>query len=417
MAQSRSRSVEEVNLADPEVFRRNEAHEMFRLLRAQERLHWNEGTSWFPGFWSIVRYDDVLSISRDPATFISSKGISMMTDPENPATTSGLNKMLITMDPPRHVRLRRLVNKGFTPRAVAVMEPHIREMTTQILNDIAGTSRCDFVTDAAALLPLAVICGMMGVAKEDWRLMFDLTNRVLGADDPEYQTAGGDEGDARRATAEGGQREMFGYFMRLLAERRQERRDDLISVLVGADLDGDALTEEEILYFCFLLIVAGNETTRNAISGGLLALFEHPEERARLAADPALMPATVEEILRWSSPVMHMTRVATRDVEVRNTPVRAGERVCLWYPSANRDEDVFNDPYRFDVAREPNEHLAFGIGEHFCLGAGFARLEIKVMFEELLRRFPDIEPDGEPERLRSTFIGGIKHLPVRYTTA
>ncbi|MGD9894906.1 MAG: cytochrome P450 [Dehalococcoidia bacterium] len=415
MTATTSDHLDGINLSDPEAFRRNEAHAMFRVLRAQDRLHWDEGTSWFPGFWSIVTYDDVLTVSRDPTTFISSKGINMMTDPVNPSTASGLGKMLITMDPPRHVRLRRLVNKGFTPRAVSVIEPHIRAITTSIIDDIAAPSRCEFVSDVAALLPLAVICEMMGVAKDDRKLMFELTNRVLGADDPEYQTAGGDDGDARRATAEQGQREMFGYFMRLLGERRADRRDDLVSVLAGADVDGDQLTDEEILFFSYLLILAGNETTRNAISGGLLALFEHPEQMHRLQANPTLMPLAVEEILRWTSPVMHMTRVATRDVRLHDTDIRAGERVCLWYPSANRDEAVFADPDTFDIARDPNDHLAFGIGEHFCLGAGFARLELKVMFEELLRRLPDIAPDGESERLRSTFIGGIKHMPVRYT--
>jgi cytochrome P450 len=210
-------------------------------------------------------------------------------------------------------------------------------------------------------------------------------------------------------------REMFGYFVRFVTARRAERRDDLISVLTDAEMDGESLTDEEILYFCYLLILAGNETTRNVISGGMLALCEHPAERARLAADAALLPTAVEEILRWTSPVMHMARVVTRDTVLHGQPLRAGERLLLWYPSANRDAAVFPDADRFDVGRTPNEHLAFGLGEHFCLGAGLARQELRVMVEALLARLPDLALAGPVERLRSSFIGGIKHMPVRFT--
>jgi cytochrome P450 len=279
------------------------------------------------------------------------------------------------------------------------------------------------VTDVAALLPLAVICTMMGVPREDWDLMFALTNRVLGASDPEYQAENADQGEVATAeqaaraeeTALTGHREMFGYFARQVAMRRRERRDDLVGVLTEAEIDGEKLSDEELLYFCYLLILAGNETTRNAISGGLLALLEHPAELARLRADPALLPTAIEEILRWTSPVLHMARIATRDVELRGQQIRAGQKVLLWYPSANRDEEVFPAADRFDIGRTPNDHIAFGLGEHFCLGAGLARLELRVMFETLLARLPDLALDGEVERLRSTFIGGIKHMPVRFT--
>jgi cholest-4-en-3-one 26-monooxygenase len=409
---ARPLTLDDINLLDSDIFAQGAPHDQWKFLRAHAPIHWQPGVEgWFPGFWSITKYEDIVAISRDPATFISSHGIVIGTTPENATPAAGLGKMLITMDPPRHVRLRRLVNKGFTPRAVAAFEPHIRRITTDILDTVSPKGRCDFVTDVAAILPLAVICGMMGVPREDWGRMFELTNRVLGANDPEYQVAGGDVEE----TINTGHREMFGYFVRMLVERRRQRRDDLVSVLVESEIDGEKLTDEEILYFCYLLILAGNETTRNAISGGLLALFEHPDQRAQLQTDPALMPVAVEEILRWTSPVLHMTRAATRDVEMRGVTIRAGDKVALWYPSANRDEEVFPDGDVFDVDRTPNDHLAFGIGEHFCLGAGFARLELRVMFEELLRRFPDIEPDGPAERLRSIFIGGIKHLPVRFT--
>jgi cytochrome P450 len=269
------------------------------------------------------------------------------------------------------------------------------------------------------LLPLAVICGMMGVEKKDWNLMFQLTNKVLGGGDPEYQTDVPEDQrgsvEAARLTSISGFMGMLQFWQGLLAERRKERRDDLVSLLCDAELDGEKLSDEDILWFSFLLIVAGNETTRNAISGGLLVLCEHPDERKRLQDDMSLIDTAVEEILRWTSPVTHMARVATADTEIRGQKIKQGERVVMWYPSVNRDEDVFPEPDRFDITRTPNEHLAFGIGEHFCLGAGFARLELKVLFQELFRRFPDIQLAGEPERLRSTFIGGIKHLPVRFT--
>jgi cholest-4-en-3-one 26-monooxygenase len=403
--------VQDIDLSDFELFVQGKAHDVWQLLRAEAPVHWNAGNDLFPGFWSVTKYADVIAVSRDTTTYSSLRGISMMVDPENPTPASGVGKMLITIDPPQHVRLRRLVNKGFTPRMVTQLEPSVREITNRIIDEVAPRGGCDFVTDIAALLPLGVICAMMGIPREDWGLMFALTNRVLGSDDPEYQTVVGDG----RETANQGLREMFGYFVRLVTERREERRDDLISVLTGAEIDGESLTDEEILYFCYLLILAGNETTRNAISGGMLALCEHPAERARLAADAALLPTAVEEILRWTSPVMHMARYVTRDTELRGQHIRAGERVLMWYPSANRDAEVFPNADRFDVGRTPNEHIAFGLGEHFCLGAGLARQELRVMFEMLLARLPDITLAGPVERLRSGFIGGIKHMPVRFT--
>ncbi|MCC6380947.1 MAG: cytochrome P450 [Dehalococcoidia bacterium] len=411
----------DVNLADEDFFARGEAHALFRILRREAPVHWNPGGELLRGWWDITKYEDVLFVSRHPEIFSSERGIVMfepVDENQRALASQGNGKMLITMDPPRHVRLRRLINKGFTPRAVAVWEPAIRKITGELLDGVAGKARADFVIDVASQLPLAVICEMMGLEKKDWPLMFQLTNKVLGAGDPEYQTdvpaAQRGTADAARVTNNLGTMQMFGFFAQVLQARRAEVRQDLVSVLVDSEMGGDRLSDEDILWFCFLLILAGNETTRNAISGGLLALSEHPEQKARLLADRALLPSAIEEILRWVSPVTHMARVANDDVEIRGQQVAKGERVVMWYPSVNRDEDVFPEPDRFDVGRSPNEHLAFGIGEHFCLGAGFARLELLVMFDELLRRFPDICLDGPVERLRSTFIGGIKHLPVAF---
>jgi len=357
--------------------------------------------------------------------FISSKGITGpgLREPDRfggdtNAQPGGVS--IITMDPPRHVKLRRLVNRGFTPRAVNAMEPTIRQIATTTLDRLGDRTTCDFVLDISSQLPLAVICGLMGLAEQYWPLLFQLTNRTLGAADPEYQVdvvSAEERGSigARLRTAAVGRAQMLEFFAEILEQRRTAPGEDLISILLESEVDGERLEEHDILAFCFLLILAGNETTRNAISGGLLALGEHPAERARLQADMSLMDSAVDEILRWTSPLHHMARRATADVEVRGQPIRTGDSVLMWYPSANRDEDVFSDPYRFDITRQPNEHLAFGHHEHFCLGAGFARKEIKVLFEELFRRFPNVQLDGPPERLRSNFINGIKRLPVRLT--
>ncbi len=412
----------EIRLDDPAIFEENRAHEVFRILRREAPVHWTPETENVKGFWSITKYEDIVHISRNPQIFSSERGITSF-EPQQPdpndVGTRLYGKMIITMDPPRHVRMRRLVNKGFTPRAVAAWEPHIREITNHILDGIAKKGEADFVTEVAALLPLAVICEIMGVPREDWDKMFQYTNQVLGGGDPEFQT---DVPEELRGTPEGarqqinlGTAKMFQYFAVKLAEHRAQAKEDLVQVLLESEVDGQKLTDEDILWFCFLLILAGNETTRNAIAGGLLALLEHPEEKQKIRDNPGIMPIATEEIVRWTSPVLHMARVAKEDVEIRGVKIRKGERVVMWYPSANRDEDIFPDPFRFDVTRQPNDHIAFGIGEHYCLGAGFARLEIRVMFEELFRRFPDIELAGPPARLRSTFIGGIKHLPVRFT--
>lgn len=420
---------QDINLNDADLFMRNEAHDILKVLRREDPLHWNEGGTNWNGFWSVTKYEDVMYISRNPELFISSKGIAGPSvkmealanmDFAEQQQNQGGNASIITMDPPRHVKMRRLVNKGFTPRAVNAMEPEIRRVTNEILDKIAKKGECDFVLEVASQLPLAVICGMMGVEQKDWPLMFDLTNKVLGGGDPEYQTDIPEEERgtpaAARQTAMMGFGTMLGYFRNVLEDRRANpRQDDLISILLEAEVDGEKLNEADILAFCFLLIVAGNETTRNAISGGLQVLSEHPEQKAKLLARPELMESAIEEILRWTSPLHHMSRTATAEVELRGKTIKEGDRVIMWYLSVNRDEEIFDDPYTFDIERTPNDHLAFGIGEHFCLGAGFARKELKVMFEELFRRFPDIQMSGAPERLRSNFINGIKHLPVRYT--
>ncbi len=416
-------SLADINLNDETLFEQGLSHEAFRILRNEDPISWTPPTDQAKGHWNLVKYEDVLHVSRHPELFSSERGIIQF-EPLNPdeamAAATGNGKMLITMDPPRHVKLRRLVNKGFTPRAVAAMEPMFREVTAELLDNIARKGECDFVLEVASQLPLAFICGMMGLDRAAWPLMFELTNKTLGAGDPEYQTDVPEEQrgtpEAARTTGNMGVMQMFGFFAQELQKRRANPGGtDLISIICESEVDGEKLTDEEVLWFCFLLILAGNETTRNGISGGLLTLCQHPDQRAKLQANPELMPSAVEECLRWVSPVTHMARVATEDTTIRGQKIAKGERVVMWYPSVNRDEDFFPNAGVFDIERTPNDHLAFGIGEHFCLGAGFARMEMRIMYEMLFERFPDIEISGPVERLRSTFIGGIKHFPVKFT--
>ena len=430
-------SSSEITLADNGIFRRNEAHDLFRTLRREAPVHWSPPSEInHRGFWSLTKLDDVLAVSRQPELFISSRGITMgeprPEDDESLGTEGGGGAMaeaahgqsrygmLITSDPPNHVKLRRLVNKGFTPRAVRAMEDHIRTLTNGILDDVASQGECDFVADVAARLPLAVICEMMGIEREHWDTMLNLSNQLLGSADQEYQQAedlGVEAGsrEAQKAASQASAMQMYSHFMGMIAERREHRRDDLVALLVDSEIEDEQLNDMDILLFCLLLVVAGNETTRNAISGGMHVLSEHPDQWQLLRDNPELIDSAVEEILRWTSPVAHMARIATADTEIHGQAIAKGDRVVMWYPSVNRDEDHFENPYTFDITRNPNDHLAFGIGEHFCLGAGFARLEIKVMFQELLRRFPDIHSTGDPERLNSNFVQGIKRLPVEFT--
>jgi cytochrome P450 len=294
--------------------------------------------------------------------------------------------------------------------APILLKGRVRELATHYIDRFIADRHCDFIRDFAALLPMDVISEMLGVPRADWDLMFTFGNQSLGAEDPEYQL----DGSARKTAAQG-QQNVFNYFMTMITDRRKNPTDDLVSALTHGEVEGDKLTDHEILFNCFLLILGGQETTRNAISGGVDALIANPEQRARLMKDSALMTTAIEEMLRWTSPITHIMRTATADVEIRDRTIRKGDRVLLWNASANRDEDVFAGPYRFDIERQPNNHVAFGYGEHFCLGANLARVELRVMLSELLRRLPDMQTAGPPERLRSNLLAGIKHLPVRFT--
>ena len=395
-----------VDLYSADTYARSMPHEAFTALRAQEPVRW-QAEPGGPGYWALTRYEDIVTISSDNSLFSSERGGTNIEDMPEDAMTL-LRTILINMDPPRHTKYRRLVATGFTPKIVSQTEPHVREITKRIVDDVAKRGSCDFVTEIAAKLPLAVICEMLGVPEEDHARVFDWSNRLIGFDDPEYHTSAE---DGRVAATE-----MFMYAHGLAAERKARPKADIISILMGTEVDGDLLAEADFDGFFILLAVAGNETTRNLISGAMLALIEHPEQRARMLVDPALMTTAVEEFLRWVSPLIYFRRTLMRDVVVAGQRMREGDKVAMYYPSGNRDEAIFEGGQMFDIGRSPNPHMAFGGGgPHFCLGASLARLEIRCMFEELLRRLPDIELDGPVQRLRSNFINGIKHMPVRFT--
>ena len=396
-------SLENVDLSDPDTFVTDIPHAAFKRLRAEAPIHW-QPEKVGKGFWAITRYADLLAVSKDPLTFSSALGGTNLFE-LNEEELSTIRILMLNMDPPRHNKFRRLVSQGFTPRLVTQLEPHIREICGELVDKVMTRGAFDFVTEVAAELPLLVIAEMLGVPAVDRHKVFDWSNRLIGFDDPEYRTS---MTDGKIAAAE-----MWAYANQLASERKQHPLGDLVSVLLEAEVDGDRLTEMEFDSFFLLLAVAGNETTRNLISGGMRTLLEHPEERDRLLADPSLLPTAIEEMLRWVSPLIHFRRTATREVEMHGQRIRGGDKVVIFYPSANRDEAKFRSPERFDIGRTPNEHVAFGIGEHFCLGANLARLEIRLIFEELLRRVPDLALDGPVRRLRSNFINGIKAMPVR----
>lgn len=395
-----------VNLAEPATFAAGPPHDFFDELRAEHPVYWHESDVLCPpGFWVCTRYADVIAIERDVKTFSSAAGGALLEDQAG----SGAELMMLNQDPPQHTRLRNLVARGFTPKVIKALEPHIREAASRIVDEVArDQDTVDFVPSFGVELPLVVIAELMGVPFEDRHKVFEWSNRMIGANDPEYG-AGGPEAAQQAAM------ELYQYAQGLADWRRERPMDDIVTTLVTAELEGEKLSDVEFNVFFLLLAVAGNETTRNLISGGMLALFQHPDERRRLVADlDGLLPTAVDEMLRYVSPVQYFKRTATVDTELRGVPIRAGDAVTIWYSAANRDPEVFPEPHRFDVGRAPNEHVAFGgRGPHYCLGASLAKMEIRLMFEQILGRYPRIALAGEPERLQSTLISGIRHLPVR----
>jgi len=398
------------HLVDPDYYERNGyPHESWQALRSQNSIHYVErerGDS----FWAVTKHADITTISCQPEIF--SNKIPVVREQDQLDTPANLPAVLIQLDPPIHAKYRHLLSKRMTPRKVATFHDEIEAIAISILNDLEAheSSGCDFVATVAAPLPIAVIAFLLGVPREDWRKLYVWTNESTGASDPEFRKPG----ETAAQTMERANIELFTYFAGLRAERLARPQDDLISLLANATVDGEPLPLIDILAFYQILVAAGNETTRNATSGGLLALIEHPEEMAKIQADPRLIKPAVEEILRWTSPIIHFARTATRDTEIAGHKIRAGEIVGMFYPSANRDEAIWHDPERFRVDRKHNPHIAFGVGEHYCLGAHVARLELQVIFRHLIPRLGRVELAGPIDRLRSNLIGGVKRLPIRY---
>ena len=394
-----------LDLADPDNWVPAVPHPGFDWLRERDPVSHHtkpDGTD----FYALVRYQDVVAAGKDWRTFSSARGFTI------DDAMGGAELMMASMDPPKHDIIRRLVNQGFTPRRVIKLEEHIRGIATELIDRVAPRGESDFVVDLAAELPLQVILEMIGVPHSDRHKVFEWSNTMLGNQDPEY-------GNSDMAKVQQAAMEMYMYWEWLSHQAERDRDDDLIQALLDAELEGgEKMTSMDIDAFLLLLVVAGNETTRNLISGGMRTLFEYPEQWQLLLERPELLVTGVEEMLRYISPVMYFRRTATRDVQFGDTTIPEGGRTTLWFIAANRDPREFPDPHRFDITRQPNEHVAFGAGgPHYCLGANLARLEIRIMFEELLRRLPDIEQAGEESRLRSNFISGIKHLPVRFMPA
>jgi cytochrome P450 len=372
----------------------------YRELRRASPVCWNDVTN----FWALLKYEDIRFVSSNPALFTSTKGVSIP-DPQQPSPVQPGS--LIFTDPPRHRQMRKLINSGFTRRRVAVLEPKIREIVRGILDGVEPDSVHEFAEEIAAPLPTRMIAELIGAPPDDWEQFRAWSDAATGTADPEIEL------DPVVAMGQ-----LFEYFQKLIAARRAEAHDDLLSVLAGAEIDGVRLTDEDLLNFAFLLLVAGNETTRNLIALGTLALIAHPDQCRLLVEDRSLIPGAVEEMLRWNSPVVCMARTATTDVEIRGQRIAAGDVVVMLYGSANRDEEIFGaDSEEFKVTRHPNPHIAFGCGEHSCVGAQLARLEASVMFDELLARFPRLELVGQVDRMRATMVPGVKRMPVRLGTA
>jgi cholest-4-en-3-one 26-monooxygenase len=418
-------TLDHIDLTDLDVFAERMPHEWFDLLRRVAPVWRHPETDQEESFWVVSTYDRITEVHRGGLTYShqtgpgrnGAGGISL----RDVRPEMGVGSQMVMTDPPTHTRLRKLVNRGFTPRMVARLEATMRLRSDIIIDRVIERGTADFVVDMASELPLMAIADIVGVPMEERSKLFNWTNQVLGGSDPEYAQMGNADGNGEAGTVSPAMIELFLYSRSLAAEKRAEPTDDLWSRLIGATAtmeDGSVveLSEIEQDMFFTLLILAGNETTRNAISGGMIAFMDHPAQWQLLRSEPELIESAAEEVLRFTSPVNYFRRTATVDCELGGHPIGAGEKVTLWYPSGNRDESVFANPHDFDITRTPNHHMAFGAGgPHFCLGASLARLELQVMFGALAQRMPDIEAAGPPQRLRNNLLNSIKHLPVRFT--
>ncbi len=417
-----------LTLSDAETFQdHTKPHEIFTYFRHNEPVAWCPEPWGGPGFWSITKYDDIQEISKLPKIFSSDQNHGGVTLPspemiaeranltraevESPSELSQFEggRSMITMDPPEHIDHRRMVAPGFTPKTLDDLLPRIRDRAVVILDELAGSDEIEFVSAVAAELPVQMLAELFDVPQEDRHKLFQWSNLIIGGDDPDITIS--------RDHVMNAFMELAGYSMQLYEDRQKNPGDDLITMLVNTKVDGEPMGMADYLSAFVLLVVAGNETTRNSISGGILALSQFPAERQKLLDDPSLIPQAVDEIIRWVHPVIYMRRTALEDYELRGTSIKAGDKLALWYMSGNRDEEKWDDPFTFNVTREGPRHLSFGYGQHLCIGWRLAEMQLKVLLEELLARYPDIHATGAVSRMRSNFLNSIKSMPVRLRAA
>jgi len=410
-------------LSESETFQdQQRVHEIFTRLRRDDPVAWTPEPFGGPGFWSVTKYDDIQFVSKNPKLFSSDQQLGGITleSPQMRANREGRNladdeissvfeagRSMIAMDPPDHNAHRRMVAPGFTPQKLDDLTPRIRGRCVEIFDRIASQSQCEFVSSIAAELPIQMLAELLGVEQDRRHDLFNWSNIIIGADDPDIATS--------RDHVITAFTDMINYAVELHAERLESPGPDLRSMLVHTEVDGKPMDMADYISAFILLVVAGNETTRNSISGGILALSRHPEQRQKLLDDRSLIPNAVNEIVRWVAPVVYMRRTALEDVELAGKQIRKGDKLALWYMSGNRDEDKWDDPFRFDITRDGPRHLSFGYGQHLCIGWRLAEIQLTVVLEELLERFPDMTVEGEVDRLRSNFLNSIKRMNVRYT--
>ncbi|MCG5212837.1 cytochrome P450 [Streptosporangium sp. KLBMP 9127] len=408
------------NVFDPRVYTRGIPHEMYGRLRDEDPVHWQEehaldGWSAGPGFWAVTRHEDVVRVLRTAPEYSSWIGATQIRDPA-PGDLSFIRRMMLNLDPPDHGRLRRIVSGVFTAKRVERFTSGVAARARLLVDEIAERGECDLPVDVTDDYPIQNLADLIGVPSADRGQILEWTNRVVGYQDPDHSTVVlGPDGERVNPRSPAMLIDMFEYAHALAAYKRRRPADDIMTALATAELDGRRLTDPELSMFFFLLVIAGNDTVRSALPGGLVALLGHPGEHRRLLAEPGLLDSAIEEMLRWAPPVLSFRRTAVRDTVLAGRPISAGDKVVVFHGAANFDERRFPDPMRFDITRRPNDHVSFGDGPHVCLGARFARLQLREFYRELLWRLPDIELAGPPDRLVSNFIAGIKHLPVRYT--
>jgi cytochrome P450 len=401
-------ALESLDVISPEHYEQNGyPHREWAYLRKHAPVFWYDRPNVDP-FYAITKYSDIVEIGKQPDKFLNAPRIAIFTKDLTPPEEVPA-RHLLNMDPPDHGRYRNVASKQFTPRVVKELEPHVRRITREVLDQASKKDHGDFVKDVSAKITIAVIAEMLGVPRKDWELLFRWTNEIIAPQDPEFQRNASVE-----ETINGARLELFHYFNAMAQERRLKPTHDIVSVVANGAVNGAPLPPLELLSYYFLLVVAGNETTRNAMTGGLLAFIEHPREWAKLQKDASLLDAAVEETVRWTTPVIQFARTAAEDYRLRGTTIRKGQSVCLFYASGNRDEEIFRDGDQFRIDRPSNPHIAFGRGEHVCLGAHLARLEIRCVWQALRERLERIELAGPVERVRSSFVGGIKRVPIRY---